>query len=154
MLPILHLNGYKIANPTVPARIPERSSSLMRGYGYTVDTVDGHDPREVHQRMAATLDRDPRDPRDQAAAAEGDLTRPAWPVLISGAQGLDLPEIVDGVPVERNWRRTRCRSPPHGPTRGTWPAGVLDALLSAGGTLRPSGARPESPGSRRLATGG
>ena len=67
VLPILHLNGYKIANPTVPARIPAGElESLLTGYGYKVYTVEGDDPKLVHQEMAATLDsivdRDPRHP--------------------------------------------------------------------------------------------
>src|SRR5271156_5536364 len=57
VLPILHLNGYKIANPTVLARIPhEELESLLRGYGYTVHTVEGDDPELVHQQLAATMD--------------------------------------------------------------------------------------------------
>ncbi|HZZ54427.1 MAG TPA: phosphoketolase, partial [Trebonia sp.] len=57
VLPILHLNGYKIANPTVPARIPaDELESLLTGYGYKVYTVEGDDPKLVHQEMAATLD--------------------------------------------------------------------------------------------------
>ena len=67
VLPILHLNGYKIANPTVLARIPrEELTALMEGYGHTPYFVEGDDPRAVHQQLAATLDtvagRDPRDP--------------------------------------------------------------------------------------------
>jgi phosphoketolase len=55
VLPILHLNGYKIANPTVLSRIPdEELEPLLRGYGYTVHTVEGDDPDLVHQQMAAT----------------------------------------------------------------------------------------------------
>ena len=58
MLPILHLNGYKIANPTVLARIPrEELTALMEGYGHTPYYVEGDDPAEVHQQLAATLDR-------------------------------------------------------------------------------------------------
>ena len=58
VLPILHLNGYKIANPTIPARIHrEELESLLRGYGHEVLTVEGDDPADVHQQMAATLDR-------------------------------------------------------------------------------------------------
>ncbi len=57
VLPILHLNGYKIANPTVLARIPhEELEFLLRGYGYTVHTVEGDDPKLVHQKLAATMD--------------------------------------------------------------------------------------------------
>jgi xylulose-5-phosphate/fructose-6-phosphate phosphoketolase len=112
VLPILHLNGYKIANPTVLARIPETELlDLMRGYGYTPYLVsggfDGEDPRAVHERMAGTLD----EILDQIAgikrAAEaGELTeRPAWPMLILRTpKGWTCPKEIDGHPAENNWR--------------------------------------------------
>ena len=96
VLPILHLNGYKIANPTVLARIGrEELEQLLRGYGYIPYFVEGHEPEAMHQLMAATLDtgrrRDPADPvgrpdqgRDRAAALADD--RPP------DAQGLDRPQ--------------------------------------------------------------
>ena len=70
VLPILHLNGYKIANPTVLARIPrEELTALMEGYGHRPYFVEGDDPADVHQQLAATLDAvDRRDPRDPARA--------------------------------------------------------------------------------------
>ncbi len=112
VLPILHLNGYKIANPTVLARIPESELfELMRGYGYTPYLVsggfDGEDPREVHKRMAATLDEIlDRIAEIKAAAAAGDLTdRPAWPMLILRTpKGWTCPPEIDGHPAENNWR--------------------------------------------------
>ena len=73
MLPILHLNGYKIANPTVLARIPPAElRSLLEGYGYEVHEVEGDDPPQVHEQMAATLDTGARSrsPRIQRAARE------------------------------------------------------------------------------------
>jgi xylulose-5-phosphate/fructose-6-phosphate phosphoketolase len=112
VLPILHLNGYKIANPTVLARIPETELlDLMRGYGYTPYLVsggfDGEDPRAVHERMAGTLD----EILDQIAgikrAAEaGELThRPTWPMLILRTpKGWTCPKEIDGHPAENNWR--------------------------------------------------
>jgi len=112
VLPILHLNGYKIANPTVLARIPESELlDLMRGYGYTPYIVsggfDGEDPREVHKRMAATLD----DILDRIAQikAEADADeldgRPAWPMLILRTpKGWTCPAEIDGHPAENNWR--------------------------------------------------
>ncbi|MGZ0212481.1 MAG: phosphoketolase family protein [Actinomycetales bacterium] len=112
VLPILHLNGYKIANPTVLARIPEEQlCDLMRGYGHTPYVVsggfDGEDPRAVHERMAATLD-DIVDhiARIKADAAAGTLEeRPAWPMLILRTpKGWTGPKVVDGHPVENNWR--------------------------------------------------
>ncbi|MBN9631874.1 MAG: phosphoketolase family protein, partial [Actinobacteria bacterium] len=112
VLPILHLNGYKIANPTVLARIPESELfELMRGYGYTPYLVsggfDGEDPREVHKRMAATLDEIlDRIAEIKAAAAAGDLVdRPAWPMLILRTpKGWTCPPEIDGHPAENNWR--------------------------------------------------
>jgi len=112
VLPILHLNGYKIANPTVLARIPEEELlELMRGYGHTPYLVsggfDGEDPIEVHKRFANTLDR----VLDQigqikADAAAGTLTgRPAWPMIIfRSPKGWTCPTQIDGHPAENNWR--------------------------------------------------
>jgi xylulose-5-phosphate/fructose-6-phosphate phosphoketolase len=112
VLPILHLNGYKIANPTVLARIPEQELlELMRGYGHTPYLVsggfDGEDPIEVHKRFAQTLDR----ALDQIAqikadAASGALQdRPAWPMIIfRSPKGWTCPKEIDGHPAENNWR--------------------------------------------------
>jgi xylulose-5-phosphate/fructose-6-phosphate phosphoketolase len=112
VLPILHLNGYKIANPTVLARIPESELlDLMRGYGYTPYVVsggfDGEDPREVHKRMAATLDEVlDRIAEIKRAAEAGELDgRPAWPMLILRTpKGWTCPAEIDGHPTENNWR--------------------------------------------------
>jgi xylulose-5-phosphate/fructose-6-phosphate phosphoketolase len=112
VLPILHLNGYKIANPTVLARIPESELlDLMRGYGYTPYIVsggfDGEDPREVHKRMAATLDEIlDRIAEIKRSAAAGELSgRPAWPMLILRTpKGWTCPAEIDGHPTENNWR--------------------------------------------------
>ncbi|HEX3190756.1 MAG TPA: phosphoketolase, partial [Streptosporangiaceae bacterium] len=85
VLPILHLNGYKIANPTVLARIPhEELESLLRGYGYTPYTVEGDDAKLVHQQLAATMDQVIAEIRaiQHRARVDGDLTRPAWPVIV------------------------------------------------------------------------
>ena len=112
VLPILHLNGYKIANPTVLARIPEEELlSLMRGYGHTPYVVsggfDGEDPLEVHKRMAATMDTVLNRIADiKAAAADGTLAgRPAWPMIILRTpKGWTCPKEIDGHPAENNWR--------------------------------------------------
>ena len=85
VLPILHLNGYKIANPTVPARIPAAElESLLTGYGYHVYTVEGDDPKLVHEQLADTLDAIVTEIHDirQRARAEGTTSRPRWPVLV------------------------------------------------------------------------
>jgi len=112
VLPILHLNGYKIANPTVLARIPEAELlDLMRGYGHTPYLVsggfDGEDPMAVHARFAATLDQVLNQIAEiKAAAAAGTLeVRPAWPMIILRTpKGWTGPHSVDGVQVEDTWR--------------------------------------------------
>ena len=112
VLPVLHLNGYKIANPTVLARIPEEELvSLFEGYGYRPLLVtggfDGEEPAEVHQRFAAALD----DALDeiaviqQAARAGEPEGRPRWPMIVLRTpKGWTGPKEVDGLPVEGTWR--------------------------------------------------
>ena len=108
VLPILHLNGYKIANPTVPARIPAGElESLLTGYGYKVYTVEGDDPKLVHQEMAATLDSIVTEIHDirRRAREGGETGRPRWPVLVLRTpKGWTGPKFVDGLPVEGTWR--------------------------------------------------
>jgi xylulose-5-phosphate/fructose-6-phosphate phosphoketolase len=112
VLPILHLNGYKIANPTVLARIPEEElDALLRGYGHTPYWVtggfDGEDPLAVHRRFAVTLDAVLDHIADiKVAAAEGRLDgRPAWPaVVLRTPKGWTCPPVVDGQQVEDSWR--------------------------------------------------
>ncbi len=108
VLPVLHLNGYKIANPTVLARIPEDElRSLMEGYGHRPYFVTGDDPATMHQAMAATVDACIREiHRIQAAARTGGVTdRPAWPMIVLRTpKGWTGPKEVDGLPVEGTWR--------------------------------------------------
>jgi len=108
VLPILHLNGYKIANPTVLARIPHAElEDLMRGYGYESYTLEGDDPLTMHQKAAEIFDRIfNRIAEIQKAAREGKSTeRPAWPMLIMRTpKGWTGPKEVDGKPVENTWR--------------------------------------------------
>jgi xylulose-5-phosphate/fructose-6-phosphate phosphoketolase len=108
VLPILHLNGYKIANPTVLARIPQAElEDLMRGYGYEPYTIEGNDPTIMHEQMATILDTIfDRITTIQKAAREGTATeRPAWPMLIMRTpKGWTGPKFVDGKPVENTWR--------------------------------------------------
>jgi xylulose-5-phosphate/fructose-6-phosphate phosphoketolase len=112
VLPILHVNGYKIANPTVLARIPEDELvSLFEGYGYRPVLVtggfDGEPAEHVHQRFAATLDEE----LDDIAAIQrrardgGDPERPRWPMIVLRTpKGWTGPRELDGVPVENSWR--------------------------------------------------
>ena len=108
VLPILHLNGYKIANPTVLARIPHAElEELMRGYGYEPFTLEGDDPAVMHQQAAAIFDTifDRIAAIQKAAREEGTTERPAWPMLIMRTpKGWTGPKFVDGKPVENTWR--------------------------------------------------
>ena len=112
VLPVLHLNGYKIANPTVLARIPERELvALFEGYGWRPIVVtggfDGEDPADVHQRLAAALDDALDEVREiQRVAREADeVSRPAWPMLILRTpKGWTGPKEVDGKKTENSWR--------------------------------------------------
>jgi xylulose-5-phosphate/fructose-6-phosphate phosphoketolase len=111
VLPILHLNGYKIANPCVLARIShEELEQLFRGYGYTPHFVEGHEPEKMHQLMAANLDRvideikqiqnDARSGRNGARA-----TRPRWPMIVlRSPKGWTCPKEIDGKRTEDYWR--------------------------------------------------
>src|SRR5690606_23097593 len=108
VLPILHLNGYKIANPTVLARIPEDDLiAMMRGYGYEPLLVSGDDPAEVHQALAAALDTalDSIAGIQRHARTTGDASRPRWPMLILRTpKGWTGPKEVNGEPVVDTWR--------------------------------------------------
>ncbi|HEX6700253.1 MAG TPA: phosphoketolase family protein [Gaiellaceae bacterium] len=102
VLPILHLNGYKIANPTVLARIPERELvALFEGYGWRPLVVAGDDPELVHQALAAALD----EALDDIERAKGASTRPQWPMIVLRTpKGWTGPKELDGVPIEGTWR--------------------------------------------------
>ncbi|WP_033823940.1 phosphoketolase [Kitasatospora sp. MBT63] len=108
VLPILHLNGYKIANPTVLSRLPEAElDALLRGYGHDPLYVTGTDPMAVHHAMAATMDT----ALDKIAAIQfeartlGASRRPHWPMIVLRTpKGWTGPHEVDGVPVEGTWR--------------------------------------------------
>jgi xylulose-5-phosphate/fructose-6-phosphate phosphoketolase len=110
VLPILHLNGYKIANPTVLARIPEKELlQLFRGYGYEPIVVAGDDPEPMHRAFAAALDRAVRRIRRiQRAARQTSASvasRPRWPMIVlRSPKGWTGPKELDGKPVEGTWR--------------------------------------------------
>src|ERR1700728_862784 len=108
VLPILHLNGYKIANPTVLARISaEELEQLMRGYGWTPYVVEGDDPHIMHQQMAATLEHCIQEIRSiqKHARSTGKPDRPRWPMIIlRSPKGWTGPKEVDGHKVENFWR--------------------------------------------------
>ncbi|THV29126.1 phosphoketolase [Glycomyces paridis] len=110
VLPILHLNGYKIANPTMFARISDEDRvSFFRGVGYEPFMVEGDDPAEVHQSLAATFDacfdRIAEVRADARRRANGAPVRPRWPmVILRTPKGWTGPSEVDGLPVEGTWR--------------------------------------------------
>jgi xylulose-5-phosphate/fructose-6-phosphate phosphoketolase len=108
VLPILHLNGYKIANPTVLARIgDDELTALLNGYGYRPYLVEGIDADLVHQRLAATLDEifARIDDIQRDARENGVTDRPQWPMIVLRTpKGWTGPKVVDGVPVENTWR--------------------------------------------------
>ncbi len=108
VLPILQLNGYKIANPTILARISrEELDHLFRGYGYTPYVVEGDEPLEMHQKMAATLEQCVTEIRaiQDEARTSGVPKRPRWPmVILRTPKGWTGPAEVDGHKVEGSWR--------------------------------------------------
>ncbi|MFD4130495.1 phosphoketolase [Streptomyces globisporus] len=108
VLPVLHLNGYKIANPTVLARIPEEElDQLLRGYGHDPLFVGGDDPAAVHRDLAAAMDTalDRIAAHQRATREDGVTERPRWPMIVLRTpKGWTGPEEVDGQPVENTWR--------------------------------------------------
>lgn len=108
VLPILHLNGYKIANPTVLARISlEELKALFRGYGYAPIIVDGDEPELMHPLMAAALDQAFAEIRkiQQRARTGGSLDRPMWPMIVlRSPKGWTGPKAIDGLKTEGYWR--------------------------------------------------
>ncbi|WP_137231125.1 phosphoketolase family protein [Streptomyces sp. BPSDS2] len=108
VLPVLHLNGYKIANPTVLARIPEEElDRLLRGYGHDPLFVTGDDPAAVHRALAAAMDTalDRIGAYQRAAREDGATERPRWPMIVLRTpKGWTGPAEVDGQPVENTWR--------------------------------------------------
>jgi xylulose-5-phosphate/fructose-6-phosphate phosphoketolase len=113
VLPILHLNGYKIANPTLLARIPEQELiALLEGYGHRPILVtggfDGEEPAAVHQRFAAALDEaldEIREIQHRAREEKAGQSRPRWPMIVLRTpKGWTGPKEVDGLPVEGTWR--------------------------------------------------
>jgi xylulose-5-phosphate/fructose-6-phosphate phosphoketolase len=108
VIPILHLNGYKISNPTILARIPKAElQKLLEGYGWEPFFVEGHEPEKMHQAMAAALDTViERIKQIQSdARSKGTATRPLWPMIVlRSPKGWTGPKVVDGLPVEGTFR--------------------------------------------------
>jgi xylulose-5-phosphate/fructose-6-phosphate phosphoketolase len=161
VLPILHLNGYKIANPTVLARIPrDELEDLFRGYGYTPYMVEGDDPHAVHQLMAATLDQVIAEIRRVQATArsEGFKARPAWPMIILRTpKGWTGPKEVDGLQTEGSWRSHQvplanlAENPKHLALLEQWMRSYRpEELFDAFGRLLPELAELAPKGARRM----
>jgi xylulose-5-phosphate/fructose-6-phosphate phosphoketolase len=161
VLPILHLNGYKIANPAVLARIPdEELDALLTGYGYRVYRVAGDDPDLVHQQLAATLDTvaDEIAAIQRRARADGDETRPRWPVIVlQTPKGWTGPKVVDGLPVEGTWRAHQVpllevrTNPEHLRQLQEWMRSYRpEELFGPDGTLVPDLAALAPAGDRRM----
>jgi xylulose-5-phosphate/fructose-6-phosphate phosphoketolase len=108
VLPILHLNGYKISNPSLLARITrEELEQLLRGYGWTPHFVVGHEPGPMHQAMAATLDAAVEEIKriQRDARLDGNRRRPRWPMIVlDSPKGWTGPKVVDGQQVEGTFR--------------------------------------------------
>jgi xylulose-5-phosphate/fructose-6-phosphate phosphoketolase len=108
VLPILHLNGYKISNPTVLARIEaEELEQFLRGCGWAPVFVEGHDPEKMHQLMAGAVDRAIEAIREIQSTArnKGDAARPRWPMIVlRSPKGWTGPKVVDGLPIEGTFR--------------------------------------------------
>ncbi|MGO8857154.1 MAG: phosphoketolase [Steroidobacteraceae bacterium] len=161
VLPILHLNGYKIANPTILARISrEELDQLLRGYGWTPHYVVGHEPAVMHEAMASTLDAVIDEiKRIQADARGGGIAeRPRWPMIVFGSpKGWTGPKMVDGVPVEGTFRAHQvpitdpATNPEHLAQLETWLRSYRpEELFDSGGRLKSELAALAPTGDRRM----
>jgi xylulose-5-phosphate/fructose-6-phosphate phosphoketolase len=157
VLPILHLNGYKIANPTVLARIPEEElAALMRGYGHEPYFVSGDDPLQVHQDLAATLDAVVDEIRRIKSAATSE--RPRWPMIVLRTpKGWTGPKEVDGKPAEGSFRSHQVplanlrERPDHLAALEAWLRSYRpEELFDEQGTLLPELAALAPEGERRM----
>jgi xylulose-5-phosphate/fructose-6-phosphate phosphoketolase len=162
VLPILHLNGYKIANPTLLARISRQElTQLLQGYGWTPFFVEGHEPEAMHRAMASTLDTVVQQIRQyqHAARAQGDSSRPRWPMIVLATpKGWTGPKMVDGRPNEGTFRAHQvplsvsASSPPqHLEQLESWLRSYRpQELFDAHGRLRPELAELAPTGERRM----
>jgi len=161
VLPILHLNGYKIAGPTVLARIPrEELLGLMRGYGYRPILVEGDDPATMHRLMAAALDDAIGDIRaiQYRARENADPARPAWPMIVLvSPKGWTGPKTVDGQPAEGSFRSHQvplaglADNPKHLQALEDWLRSYRpEELFDGAGRLRPEVASLAPRGERRM----
>jgi len=161
VLPILHLNGYKIANPTVLARIEhEELEQLLRGYGWTPYFVEGDDPDLMHEAMAATLDTVMENIKHihHEARVNGNMTRPRWPMIVlKSPKGWTGPKVVDGQQIEGTFRAHQvplsdpATHPEHLQLLEDWLLSYRpEELFDATGRLIPELAELAPQGNRRM----
>jgi len=160
VLPILHLNGYKIAGPTVLARIPQSELlELLRGYGYAPRVVEGHDPAAMHAQMARALDEilDEIATIQKDARERGRTERPRWPMIVlKSPKGWTGPKVVDGVQIEGTFRAHQVPmgdmdKPEHLQILERWMKSYRpEELFDATGRLRPELAALPPKGGRRM----
>jgi xylulose-5-phosphate/fructose-6-phosphate phosphoketolase len=161
VLPILHLNGYKIANPTVLARLDDATlTHLFTGYGYKLHFVEGHEPEVMHQLMASTLDtviQEIRDIQKNARSGRSSNDMPIWPMIVMRTpKGWTGPKVVDGKPVEGTWRAhqvpvTDFSKPGHLQILESWMKSYKpEELFDESGKLRSEFAELAPQGTRRM----
>ncbi|TBZ06751.1 phosphoketolase family protein [Rhizobium leguminosarum] len=162
VLPILHLNGYKIANPTILGRAShEDLQSLFEGYGYEPFFVEGHEPRDMHQQMAATFDRifdRIREIQEEARKGKAPDICPRWPMMVlRSPKGWTGPKEVDGKKVEGFWRShqvpvSNCReNEGHRKILEDWMRGYdPEDLFGSDGRLKPELRALAPVGERRM----
>lgn len=161
VLPILHLNGYKISNPTVLARISrEELEQFLRGCGWTPLFVEGHEPHLMHEAMAATLDTAVEQIRSiqLESRQHGNSTRPRWPMIVlNSPKGWTGPKEIDGLRIEGTFRSHQvplsisAQRPDHLALLESWMKSYRpEELFDERGTLLPALAELAPTGSRRM----
>jgi len=160
VLPILHLNGYKIANPTLLSRLSDATlSQLFSGYGYKAYFVEGHEPEAMHQLMAKTMETIVEEIHAiQDAARNGASELPVWPMIVLRTpKGWTGPKIVDGKPVEDTWRAHQVpladftKHPEHVKLLEEWMRSYKpEELFDESGKLVPEVAELAPTGTRRM----
>jgi xylulose-5-phosphate/fructose-6-phosphate phosphoketolase len=161
VLPILHLNGYKIANPTVLARIThEELEQFLRGCGWTPYFVEGHEPEKMHQLMAAALEKAVEKIRQIQGNArnKNDATRPRWPMIVlNSLKGWTGPKVVDGLQIEGSFRSHQVpllvdsEHPDHLKQLESWMKSYKpEELFDKDGQLMPELAELAPKGDRRM----